>query len=45
MTEDLKMAMVKELMRLCYNAADKEFGYFCGIHFKIMTELPDIADF
>lgn len=29
--------MIKDLMRVHYNAATRGFGYFCNIHFKIMT--------
>lgn len=32
MTEDLKMAMVKDLMRILYNAADKEICSFSMTH-------------
>lgn len=30
-------------MRVLYNVIDKEFYYFCDIHFKIMTDniMPD----
>ena len=38
MTKDLKMPMVKDLMRVHYNGIDKENRYFCNIeHFKVIT--------
>lgn len=34
MTKDLKIAMVKDLKRVRYNASDKKSGYFCDKHFN-----------
>lgn len=35
MTKDLKMTIIKDLLRFHYNEIDKGSAYFCDIHFKI----------
>lgn len=38
MTEDLKMAMDKDLVRVILMQLTREFGYFCDKHFKSVTD-------
>ena len=39
MTKDLKMTMVKDLMKVHNNAVDKKISYFWDIHFKVITSI------